>query len=399
MSKNIDSKKIEEFLSRGVDEVINFNNLKKKLESGRKLRVKFGIDPTSPDLHLGHLVVLKKLKQFQELGHLVIFLIGDATAMIGDPSGRSEVRKMLKREEIKKNEKDYIKQAGKILNLKKVEIRHNSEWYDKKGYAFMMELASKFTIARMLERDDFQKRLKDDVDVSVLEIFYPLFQGYDSVELKADVELGGTDQKFNLLTGRKVQKRYNQPEQDIITVPLLEGLDGTRKMSKSYGNYIAFNDSAKEMFGKIMSLPDTLLWKYYKLLTDAPLSDIEKMKENVRLQKVNPRDLKVNLAKEIIKIFYQEKEAQIAEEAFNKQFRDKEMPANIPMLHVEHKKWNIIDLLVFTKLASSKSEARRLIEQGGAKINDKKITINEKEIEVKSGMVVQVGKRKFVKIK
>ena len=403
MSKVItDSKKIEELLTRGVEEVIKLDDLERQLKSGKQLRVKFGIDPTGSDLHLGHLVVLKKLKQFQELGHRVIFLIGDSTAMIGDPSGRSEARKMLKKEEIKKNEKDYIKQAGKVLDIKKVEVRHNSEWLANKGYIFMAELASKFTVARMIERDDFQKRLKDDIDVSMLEVFYPLFQGYDSVELKADVELGGTDQKFNLLTGRKVQKRYGQPEQNIITVPLLEGLDGMRKMSKSYGNYIAFNDSPQEMFGKIMSLPDALLWKYYKLLTDIPLAEIERMHEQVRTSQVNPKDLKTNLAKEIIKIFYPEKEAQKAEDAFNRQFRDKEMPDDIEESKLEAGSWKLDELLVKLKLVDSKSEARRMIDQGGVKIDGKRVGADLKsaqQIGIKSGMVIQVGKRKFVKIK
>ena len=368
------------------------------VKSGKRLRVKFGIVPTAPDLHLGHLVVLKKLKQFQNLGHQVIFLIGDSTAMIGDPSGRSETRKILTKTEIKKNEKDYISQAGKILDLKKIEIRHNSEWYGKKGYEFMMDLASKFTVARMMERDDFQKRLKDDIEVSILEIFYPLFQGYDSVELKADVELGGTDQKFNLLTGRKVQKRYNQLEQDIITVPLLEGLDGVKKMSKSYSNYIAFDDSANEMYGKTMSLPDVLMWKYYKLLTETPIKQIEKIKEQVSIQNVNPRDVKANLAKEIVKIFYTEKEALDAEEAFDKQFKNKEVPDDIKEVSLSSNKLNVVDLLVEAKLVSSKSEGRRMVEQGGVRIDGNKVE-SISEVEIKSGTVVQVGKRKFVKIK
>lgn len=399
MSKVItDQNKIEELLNRGVEEVIIKEDLRKKLESGRQLRVKFGIDPTGSDLHLGHLVVLKKLRQFQDLGHQVIFLIGDATAMIGDPSGRSETRKMLNKAEIKKNEKDYIKQASKILDVKKLEIRHNSEWLADKGYMFMAELTSKFTVARMIERDDFQKRLKDDIDISILEVLYPMLQGYDSVELQADVELGGTDQKFNLLTGRKVQKRYNKPIQDIITVPLLEGLDGVRKMSKSYGNYIAFNDSANEMFGKIMSLPDALLWKYFKLLTEVPLLEIDRMHEDVRRKEINPKDIKIKLAKEIIKIFYKEKEALAAEEAFSRQFTDKELPEEIAEKKIAIRSWKPDDLLVELALVASKSEARRLIEQGGVKIDAQKTT-SIGEIQVKSGMIVQVGKRKFAKIK
>ncbi|PIS42807.1 MAG: tyrosine--tRNA ligase [Candidatus Kerfeldbacteria bacterium CG08_land_8_20_14_0_20_40_16] len=389
--------KIKTLLERGVEEIIEIDSLKRKLTSGKKLRVKLGIDPTAPDLHLGHWVVLKKLKQFQDLGHQVIFLIGDYTGMIGDPSGRSEVRPMLTIDELKENEKNYISQAGKVLNIKKVEIRHNSEWYNKKKANFIMEISSKFTYARLVERDDFKKRIKNDVDVSMLELFYPLLQGYDSVELKADVEIGGTDQKFNLLTGRKVQKRYNQPQQDIITVPLLEGTDGVRKMSKSYKNYIAFNDSAKEIFGKVMSLPDGLIWKYYKLVTDIPLDRIKKLKKDVQIQQANPRDLKADLAKEVIKIFYLAKDADQAEQEFNEQFRDKKLPDAIPELKLEKKKWDLGGLLVKTGLVSSKSEARLMIEQGAVRINQKKIS--QKEITIKAHDIVQVGKRKFVKVK
>jgi len=255
----VDDDRIEELLSRGVDEVIDKEHLRKRLLCGRRLRVKFGIDPTGSDLHLGHVVPLRKFRHFQNLGHQVIFLIGDFTAMIGDPSGRSEARKMLTEKDIKENMKDYIRQAGKILDFKKIEVRYNSEWYNKKGAMFLFELTSAVTVARAMERDDFQKRMKDDVDVSVLELIYPLMQGYDSVALEADVELGGRDQKFNLLMGRRVQRRYGAPEQDIMTVPLLEGTDGVRKMSKTYGNYIGINENAREIYGKTMSIPDSLM--------------------------------------------------------------------------------------------------------------------------------------------
>lgn len=389
--------KIKELLERGVEEVIDKDHLQTRLLSGKKLRVKFGIDPTAPDLHLGHYVVLKKLKQFQKLGHRVIFLIGDYTGMIGDPSGRSEVRKMLNRDVLKKNEKDYVRQAGQILDIKKVEIRHNSEWYDKKGPGFIMELTSKFTFARMIERDDFKKRIKNDVDVSLVELLYPLLQGYDSVELKADVELGGNDQKFNLLTGRKVQKRYDQPEQDILMVPLLEGLDGVRKMSKSYGNYIALDDSAKEMFGKIMSLPDSLLWKYYNLLTDTPLDEISKMKERVHLAQINPRDLKANLAKEVIKIFYSTKDAAMAASEFKKVFQEKQKPSQVKTIKLGTGRVNLIDLLEKAGI-KSRGEAKRLVEQGGVKLGDQRITNWKKDVEVKKGMILQIGKRRFYRI-
>lgn len=392
------AEKIKELLERGVEEIIVRKSFIKKLNRREKLRVKLGIDPTSPDLHLGHYVVLKKLKQFQELGHRIIFLIGDYTGMIGDPSGQSETRPMLTKEELKKNEKDYVRQASKVLDIKKVELRHNSEWYHKKGADFIMEICSKFTFARLIERDDFQKRIKKKVDVSMLELLYPVLQGYDSVELKADVEIGGTDQRFNLLIGRKVQKRYNQSEQDIVIVPLLEGLDGVRKMSKTYNNYIAFNDPPKEMFGKVMSLPDDLIWKYYELLTDISLNKIKQMKKDVQIQKVNPRDLKVNLAKEIIKIFYPASKANQAEKEFNKVFREKKKPSQIPVCRVRGKSYQLPDLLLECHLVPSKSEARRLIEQGGVKIDDKSIKDWKGLVKIKKGMVVQVGKRRFVKI-
>jgi tyrosyl-tRNA synthetase len=396
MEKN--TKIIEELLERGVEEVIVKENLKKKLLSKKKLRVKLGIDPTAPDLHLGHFVVLNKLRQFQELGHQIIFLIGDYTGMIGDPSGRSETRKMLTKEELKKNESDYVKQAAKVLDISKVEVRHNSEWYEKKGPGFMMELTSKFTFARLVERDDFKKRIENDEDVHMIELLYPLLQGYDSVELKADVEIGGTDQKFNLLTGRKVQKRYNLPEQDIITVPLLVGLDGIRKMSKSYDNYIAFNDTADEMFGKVMSLPDKLIWKYFELLTDKSESEISAMKGSVATNQTNPRDLKIDLAKNIIEIFYSIKEAEKARDNFIKLFQKKEIPENIEEYRVEKDIASLLEILSESGVAKSKSEARRLIEQGGVKVNGKVIRDWKAEIIAEKETVIQVGKRRFLKI-
>jgi tyrosyl-tRNA synthetase len=305
---------------------------------------------------------------------------------------------MLTDEDIKNNMKDYIDQASKVLKMDEVEIRYNSEWYDKKGPAFMMELTSKFTFARMIERDDFKKRIKEDIDVSMVELLYPLLQGYDSVELRADVELGGRDQKFNLLTGRKAQRRYNQSEQDIITVPLLEGLDGVKKMSKSYGNYIAFNDSASDMFGKIMSLPDNLLWKYFKLLTDILEEEISKTEEKVRLNEVNPRDVKIDLAKEIIKIFYSEKEASEAQENFINVFQKKENPEDIKEFKIKEDKKKLIDIISEAGLTSSKGEARRLIEQGAVKIDSKVENKWDKEVKIKDGTIIQAGKRKFIKI-
>lgn len=394
-----DEKRIEEILSRGVEEVIVKEHLKKQMLSGEKLRVKFGIDPTSPDLHLGHSIPLRKLRQFQELGHQVIFLIGDFTAQIGDPTGKSSTRKPLTEKEIKDNMKEYTKQAGKILDLKKIELRYNSEWYNKKEADFIIELTSKFTFARLIERDDFQKRLKADIDISMHELIYPLLQGYDSVELKADVEIGGTDQKFNLLYGRKVQKRYGLPEQDIITLPLLIGTDGINKMSKSLGNFIKITEKPFEMFGFVMSIPDILTWNYYHLLTNMPDVEVEKIKEDVRHQELSPMKAKNRLAKEIVGMYHGAKEAEKAETEFNKVFRDKEMPSAIPEFKTAKTEYPILDLLKDAKLCESKAQARRLVEQGAVEISGKVWNDWQGQVKITDNLVIQAGKRKFVKIK
>lgn len=392
------NQKIKELLTKGVDEVINKNHLEKRLKAGEKLRVKFGIDPTSPDLHLGHSIPLRKLRQFQDLGHKVIFLIGDFTAIIGDPSGRMEGRKPLSEEQIKDNMKDYIDQSSKVLNIRKVEIRYNGEWYKKKGAMFLMDLTSRFTFARVIERDDFKRRIKEDIDISMLELIYPLLQGYDSVELKADVEIGGRDQKFNLLMGRKVQKKYGYPQQDIITVPLLEGTDGIRKMSKSYDNYIGLTEPPQKMYGKIMSIPDELIWKYFNLLTDISLKEIEKIKQKRYINLVSPKDVKAKLAREIVKLYHGEKAAQGAEKEFERIFKEKKLPTRISEVKIKEPKLSILDLLTKTKLTESKSEAKRLILQKGVKINGKIQEDWQTMIEIKKGLIVQVGKRKFVKL-
>jgi len=384
----INNQKIEEILSRGVSEIIVKEELEKKLLSGKQLRIKFGIDPTAPDLHLGHTVVLRKLKQFQDLGHKVIFLIGDFTATIGDPSGRMSQRQQLSEKEVKKNMKDYIKQANKVIDIKKTEILYNSKWYKKKGALFLMELSSKITYARVMERDDFQKRIKDNLDINMLELLYPILQGYDSVELKCDVELGGQDQKFNLLMGRKIQKRYELREQDVMTVPLLEGTDGVKKMSKSTGNYIALNELPNDMYGKIMSISDSLILKYFELLTNTDIETIKKI--------TNPRDQKSILAKEIVKMYHGEKEAQKAEENFNKTFRDKN-PDFIKFKYNE-REVSILDLLVELHLTSSKNEAKRLILQKAVKINGETEGDWQKIIKTKIGMKIQVGPRKFLEL-
>lgn len=399
MSKVVTDKKIiDELLTRGVDEVIVKNHLERRLKRGDKLRVKFGIDPTSPDLHLGHSVPLRKLRQFQDLGHQVIFLIGDFTAMIGDPSARTALRRPLTREQIRKNMRNYVKQAGKILDIKKIEVRYNSEWYDKKKADFIMEISSRFTIARLMERDDFKRRIKEDMDISMLEVTYPLLQGYDSVVLKADVEIGGTDQKFNLLMGRKVQKRYNQPQQDIITVPLLEGTDGVQKMSKTYNNWIGLTEKPDKIYGKVMSIPDARLWKYFGLLTNISSKEIEKMKADAKKAILNPRDAKVRLAREIVTIYHGKVAASKAEKEFNRVFKEHKIPTRVKSHKLREKNLDILTLLTKTKLAPSKAEAKRLVIQGGVKIDGKVVKDWKKDISIKPGRVLQVGKRRFIKL-
>lgn len=397
MKINTDAKKIEELLTRGVDEVIEKESLKKKLESGKQLRIKLGIDPTGSQLHIGHAVPLRKLKQFQDLGHQVILLIGDYTATIGDPSGRDETRPILSVEQIKENEKTYIDQAAKVLDISKVEIRHNSEWYGQPNFTgLLMELTSKITVARILERDDFQKRIKEGSDIQMQEIMYPLLQGYDSIALKADVELGGTDQKFNLLMGRKLQKRYDQAEQDIITVPLLVGTDGVKKMSKTYGNFIALEDEANEMYGKTMSVADELIVKYFELATDVSMEEIKELEKELK-NGTNPRDLKMRLASEIVKMYHYEEEAKKAQENFINTFAKKQIPDD--MSEVTPTVYDITAVLTESKICKSKSEVRQMIDQGGVKVNEEKVPNGEYNFAVKAGDIIQKGSRFFVRVK
>ncbi len=395
MKINTNEQLIEELLDRGVEEIIVYESLKKKLMSGKKLIIKFGVDPTGADLHVGHAVPLLKLNQFLNLGHKVILLIGDYTAMIGDPSGRDSTRPVLTKDEVTKNMKTYVEQASKVLDMDKVEVKYNSEWYGKSNATqLIMELTSKITVARVLERDDFQKRMEEGSDIQMQEILYPLLQGYDSVMLKADVEIGGSDQKFNLLMGRKMQKRYDQPAQDIMTLPILEGTDGKKKMSKSYDNYIGLLDSADEMFGKVMSWPDEMIVKVYELITK---EQVEKVKEvELRLKAgENPRNFKLDLAKSVVENFIGTEEAKAAEENFVKVFSKKQKPDEIPEREVVAE--TIIDALVETKLVPSRSEAKRMVDQKGVKVNDK--IIEDYEYQIKSGDLIQKGKRFFVKIK
>jgi tyrosyl-tRNA synthetase len=396
MSKIItDEKLIDELLTHGVAEVIVKEELAEKMLSGKKLRIKLGIDPTGSVLHLGHAVVLQKLKQFQDLGHQVIFLIGDFTARIGDPTGRSASRKSMTEEEINNNMQDYVNQASKILDINKVELRYNSEWLAKLDFKELIILASKVTYAQVAQRADFKDRIKNDVDLSLQEFLYPLMQGYDSVMLKSDVEIGGTDQKFNLLMGRQLQKRYKQASQDIITCSLLEGLSGEEKMSKSLNNYVALNENPGEMFGKIMSLSDNLMPNYYKLCTNIFSDEIEKeIKEN-------PRDAKMKLASEIVKIYHGEAEAKKAKDYFIKTFSKREIPNDILVSPSSAPEISLIDYMVEAGKATSKSDARRKIEQGGVELNGKKIGDWKMILssEVHNDMTLKVGKFGFVKIK
>ena len=378
-----------EIIRRGTVEIISPEQLKEKLNRRKPLRVKFGADPTAPDIHLGHTVVLQKLKQLQDLGHQIVFIIGDFTARIGDPSERTEARKPLTTEEIKKNAKTYQKQVFKILDKEKTELLFNSRWFDKMTLSDVLKLCSHSTVAQMLARADFKERFNREVDISLLEFIYPLLQAYDSIQVKADLEIGGTDQKFNLLMGRQLQRDFDQEPQVMITMPLLEGTDGIRKMSKSYGNYVGITEPPGEMFGKIMSISDQLMVRYYELLTEENLDQVEKM---------HPRQAKAKLAKEIVQKYYSETEAKQAEEEFEKIFVKRELPEEIKEIRISEKKIWVVDLLVKVGLATSKNEAKRLIARGGVKINEKRVENSDMDLLMDKEYIVQVGKRKFRRI-
>jgi len=394
---NKDPQKIKQILSRGVEEVIIKEHLEERLLKGEKLRVKFGIDPTANILHLGHSVCLLKLREFQKLGHQVIFLIGDFTARIGDPTGRTSPRTPLSEKQIKENMKNYKKQASLILDIDKVEIRYNSDWWDKMDLKKMMQLAMKVTYGQISARADFKKRLAEDEDLTLEEFMYPVLQGYDSVALKSDVEVGGTDQKFNMLMGRRIQKRYNQESQDVITLPLLEGLDGKEKMSKSLNNYIALIEKPANMYGKIMSIPDNLIERYFELITLLGKNEINE------ILKKQPQIAKAELAENVVRIYHGSEKAKIAKEEFIRVFQKKELPTEVPVFETDRKNYPPLDLLCDSKLSASKSQAERLIEAGAIDIlqEAKEIKIDDwkKEIEIKDGMIVRRGKRQFVKIK
>lgn len=388
-----------EITKRGCDELLVESEWLQKLArseaTGVPLRIKLGLDPTAPDIHLGHTVVLNKLRQLQDLGHQVIFLIGDFTSTIGDPSGRNSTRPPLTREQIEANAQTYYKQASLVLDPAKTEIRYNSEWCDPLGARGMIQLAAKYTVARMMERDDFTKRFRSGIPISVHEFLYPLMQGYDSVALKSDLELGGTDQKFNLLVGRELQKEYGQESQCILTMPLLVGLDGVEKMSKSKHNYIGVTEAPNDMFGKLMSISDDLMWQYFTLLSFRPMSEIDLMKEEIAAGR-NPRDCKVLLAQEIVTRFHSQAAAEAALEAFNHRAKGG-IPDDIPAVTLEGAPLGIGQLLKQANLVPSTSEANRNIEQGGVKIDGE--TVSDKAVKVAAGTyVVQVGKRRFARV-
>jgi len=386
-----------ELIKKGAFDIVSEEELKEKLKKPRPLRIKLGVDPSRPDLHLGHAVVLKKLRHFQELGHQIVLIIGDFTARIGDPSGRSNTRPMLTMEEVKENAISYQEQAFTILDKEKTEIRYNGEWLDKMGFEEVIRLAAKYTVARMLERDDFDKRYKSNQPISVAEFLYPLAQAYDSVAVKADVEIGGTDQLFNLLVGRKIQNDHGLESQVVLTMPLIEGTDGTQKMSKSYDNYIGFTDEPKDVYGKVMSIPDSLMLKYYTLLTDFSEEEIAEISHKLKDSSVNPRDYKMKLAREMVTLLYDETRAQEAEKEFIHVFQKKDVPTDMPVLEVHEPTIQLADLLVFAGV-ESKSQAKRLAKQGGVKIDDEKHTDPFEEINVKKISILRIGKLKFYKI-
>ena len=392
------------YLKKGTVDLIREEDLRVKLEraakTGKPLRVKLGLDPTAPDIHLGHTVVIRKLKAFQDLGHIVIFLIGDFTGMIGDPSGKNVTRPPLSREEINANAETYQQQMFKLLDPEKTELRFNGEWMDKFTAADFVKLTAKTTVRQILERDDFEKRMREEKPISLHELLYPLVQGYDSVALNADVELGGTDQKFNLLMGRNLQREFDQEPQVIMTTPLLEGLDGVNKMSKSLNNYIGIEEPPGEMFGKVMSISDELMWRYYELLTDVPVDEINAVRFRCESGAENPRDAKVDLAKRIIKDFHSKVEADAAADEFERRFVRKEVPDEIEEKQIDAGSYKLAELIVSTGLAASKGEARRLIEQGGVKVNGEKASNNGADVTVgNQATLLQVGKRKFLKVR
>jgi tyrosyl-tRNA synthetase len=391
------------YLSKGTVEIIRDTELRAKLErsakTGKPLRVKLGADPTAPDIHLGHTVVIRKLRAFQELGHTAIFLIGDFTGMIGDPSGKSATRPQLTREEINANAETYKQQIFKLLDPEKTVIEFNSRWMDTLGSAGFLRLSSHVTVRQILERDDFQQRLETNRPLALHEVMYPLVMAYDSVALEADVELGGTDQKFNLLMGRNLQREYGQESQVAVVMPLLEGTDGVQKMSKSLGNYVGINEPPQEIFGKVMSISDDLMWRYYELCTDLAPHQLSALRTAVESGERNPRDVKAELSKRIVADFYSQSAAEAAEEQFVRRFRNKETPDDVEERVVAAGSWKLPRLLVELQLASSMAEARRLIEQGGVYVDGERAPQSDLELSADRSFLLQVGKRRFVRVR
>ena len=396
-----------ELLKRGTDEIIPFDEFEKKIkqseENNKPLIIKTGFDPSAPDIHLGHTVILRKMKHFQDMGHTVVFLVGDFTGMIGDPSGRSITRKRLTREEVLENAETYKKQVYKILDKEKTVVEFNSSWCSPMSFGDVLELTSKYNVARMLERDDFEKRYKSGAPISILEFMYPLVQGYDSVALKADIELGGTDQKFNLLVGRDLQREYGQEPQVIMTIPLLVGLDGEQKMSKSLNNYIGIDEPPREIFGKVMSMSDDLMFIYYEMVTDVPMDDVEGFRAGIQDGSMHPKDVKIRLGKEICAQFHDRDTADRAAAEFDKIFVKKDLPDTVPEYRIpadeaDNGKIWIVKLLVLSGMAKTNGEARRLIRGGGVTFDGDKIPDEDCEIPADAEGVLKVGKRRFVKI-
>jgi len=403
----MDVKEELKIIKRGTEEIISEPELLKKLEKAkaekRPLRVKQGFDPNAPDIHLGHTVGLRKMRQFQDLGHDIYFLIGDFTGRIGDPSGKSATRKQLTEEEVRKNAQTYKEQVFKVLNPEKTKVVFNSQWLGKLSFEEVLKICSRYTVARMLERDDFANRYKLEKPIGIHEFLYPLMQGYDSVAMQADIELGGTDQKFNLLVGRTIQREYHQEPQVIITLPLIEGTDGVEKMSKSLNNYIGISERPQKMYGKVMSVPDKLMLRYFELVTDVSLEEIEKIKNGLEGNILHPRDVKKRLGREIVKLYHGNNAALLAEEEFEKVFKKKLFPEKIKEIHLkktdleEGKIW-ITNLILQSGFIESKSKIKRLIAQGGIKINGNKVSDPYLDLTVQDGMVIKIGKLNFIKI-
>jgi tyrosyl-tRNA synthetase len=403
----MDIKEELRIIKRGTEEIISEEELIKKIEKSRKekrpLRVKQGFDPNAPDIHLGHTVGLRKMRQFQDSGHDVYFLIGDFTGMIGDPSGKSITRKQLTEEEVKKNAETYKKQVFKILNPEKTKVVFNSHWLGKLSFSEVLKVCSKYTVARMLERDDFSTRYKEGKPIGIHEFMYPLMQGYDSVAMQADIELGGTDQKFNLLVGRDIQREFNQEPQVIITLPLLEGTDGVEKMSKSLNNYIGINESPQEMYGKAMSVPDSLMTRYFELVTDVSLDEINKIKTGLEYNDLHPRNVKKRLAREIVKLYHGQSAAITAEEEFEKVFKNKLYPEEIKKLEIKKDvlkdgKIGIVNLVKDSGILGSTGEAIRMVRQGGVRVNGEKISDPHIDLTVEDGMIIKIGRLNFIKL-